>query len=198
MNKVFLQILILSSFFLSACATSKPKPLSREEYLQTTTREYTGFSQEEVISAAEEVLKLADGDDFIFSHTKNGFSATRNWSVYVVLAAAMGTDFWQFQAVPQGDIIKAEVIVSTSSSAISGAYMGNGIAAPMTIPAGSASVAGNALYDLFWSRLDYILGTSDKWRSCKEQAQLKKVGVIWGNDDGLCNSFNVKDMSPKE
>ena len=46
-------------------------------------RTYPQVSLEDVITAAEKVLRLADRD-FEFRHTTQGFVASRSWSIYLL------------------------------------------------------------------------------------------------------------------
>jgi hypothetical protein len=59
-----------------------------------------------------------------------------------------------------------------------------------------AMYEGTAIYDLFWARMAYLLGQRDMWMSCAESDARVKAGLVWGMNEALCNSFNVKDETP--
>lgn len=181
---------------LAGCAT-KPQ-MTREEYLQTTQREYQGKTADDVLKAAEELFVLADGDDFTFHHADDSMSATRPWLVYLVLAASMGTDNWlvQTKEVPGG--VKASAKVSTSMGSVAPMATTGGDWTATGMPGmGGNIVAGTAIYDVFWARMDYLLGRTDKWMTCAEADARVKAGTTWGQNEALCNGFNVKDAAPE-
>ena len=76
------------SIVLVGCA-SNPE-LTREEWLDIHNETYPDANAEEVISAAEEVLRTADPNDMRFTHREDGFLATRPFLYYFVLAATTG------------------------------------------------------------------------------------------------------------
>lgn len=183
---------------LTGCAVQPPKQLSRDEWIATTNRIYPDVDKDKLIAAAEKVLRLVDGDDFAIQHTNEGFNAVRNWTAYAVIAAASGTDYWNFTVAQTADGNRASLHVSTMSSAIMPMAVGgpDGGETVFSAPAQGAPIDGNLLYDVFWSRLDYLLGKSDKWLTCDDVATMRKSGPAWGNDDPICNSFNIKDLRP--
>ena len=81
---------------LSACAA--PPQLTREEYFAATTRVYEGVTPEEVFKAAERLMRLADGDDFLITHYREGMRAARPRSAFLVIAAANGVDHGDVRA----------------------------------------------------------------------------------------------------
>lgn len=186
------------ALLLVGCATTQPQ-LTRDEWKKITTREYASVTADEVLNAAEKVFRLADGDDFVVAHQDRSMVASRRWTVYLVLSAAMGTDYWRVDTVDADGKMRASAFVSTDM----------GLIAPMpttqagTYSAGSTPMAGSpvqgtAIYDVFWSRMDWMLGKRKDWMSCKEADALVKQKVVWGVNEALCNSFNIKDQSPVE
>lgn len=69
----------------------------------------------------------------------------------------------------------------------------NGDWAASTTPMAGTPVEGTAIYDVFWSRLDYLLGLRSDWMTCKMADEKVKEKIVWGANDAMCNSFNVKD-----
>lgn len=190
-------VIVLLSVMLSSCVSARP-PLSRDEWLRMTTRTYDNITKEQILAAAERVLRLADGNDFMVAHSDEGFVASRNWSVYLVLAASFGTDVWQLRAAEYGPAgTKVSVSVSTQVGAVGGVAAGPGAAAPMTTPAAGGAVNGPAVYEVFWARMDYLLGRSPVWMDCRAANHQVSTGVVWGDNSALCNSFNIKDDVPE-
>jgi len=189
-------LLCIAALVVAGCATNAP--LTRQEALQATTRTYAGVTQEQVIGAAERVLRLADGDDFAFAHRPDGFLASRGWSVYLVLGASVGADTWVLSTSTRPDgAVFASVEVGTSAAAVTPmATTTPGTWTAAALPAGATPVQGRAVYDLFWSRVDYLLGLRETWPTCKESDAAVSSGKTRGFNDALCNSFNVKDETP--
>ena len=191
MNNVFKCSLIATMLFAAGCAT-KPT-MTREAFLDATTRTYAK-SPDEILNAAQKVLQLADGDDFNFSHSEDGMAASRNWMIYLVFSAAFGNDVWQVKTTKQPDG-KTKVFVSASTNpGGTVAPLGNGVA---TLPgtAGNA-VQGTALYDLFYSRLEYLMGLNKEWITCRDSDQRIKAKKVWGLNEALC-SVTTKDIDPR-
>ena len=181
---------------VSGCATQKH--LTRDEYLQTTQRTYANKTPDDILRAAEKLFFLADGDDFTFHHTDDALVASRKWTVYLVLAASMGTDTWVINTDEQGGATKVSAMVSTQGGAVTPMPTTGGDWTAGSMPAGAYITQGTAIYDVFWARMDYLLGETDKWMTCKEADLRVKEGVVWGSNEALCNSFNLKDSLPEE
>lgn len=183
---------------LAGCMAHYPQ-MTREEWKQTTTRQYDGVKHDDVFNAAEKLFRLADGDDFIVAHQENSMNASRPWTVYLVLAASFGVDSWNVEARSDGEKTLASVFVSQS----------NGAAMPMpttqanTYSVGGGSgmgipIRGTAIYDVFWARMDWLLGKRKDWMTCKEADERVKANIVWGENHALCNKFNIKDIAPTE
>lgn len=183
------------AIFLVGCATPHPQ-LSREEWLSVTSRNYEGVTKEQVIGSAERLFRLADGDDFSIVHAEDGLYASRNWSAYVVIAAVTGTDYWQIKVTPDGNRIKASVQVNTQSQEVVPMATTNGAWTATTMPMAGSPVMGTAIYDVFWARMDYLLGKRSDWMNCRVADERVKQKVTWGTNEALCNSFNIKDETP--
>lgn len=182
---------------LAGCASNQPQ-MTRDEYLATAQRVYRDKTPDDVFHAAEKLFQLADGNDFQFHYTDDTMTASRRWSVYLVLAAAMGTDVWYVHTKPDGQGTKVSALVSTTSGAVAPMATTGGDWTAGSVPSGGSIVPGTAIYDVFWARMDYLLGKSDRWMTCKDADERLKSKAVWGTNEALCNSFNVKDQLPEE
>lgn len=181
---------------VAGCATNRPQ-LSRDEWLKTTTHVYQGVTKEQALEATEKLFRLADGDDFTFFHTEDGMTAVRKWSFYLVLAAGFGTDYWNIKAVPVDGGVKVTAAVSTQAQGIAPMpTTANNVYSAGTTPMAGSPVDGTAIYDVFWARLEYLLGKRTAWMTCKEADDRVSKGVTWGINEALCNSLNMKDTDP--
>lgn len=191
-------MVVLFASLLGGCAVQH-QPQTREEWLNTTTRSYGGLTKDQVLSATEKLFRLADGNDFIIVHTEEGIQATRPWTVYLVLAAAMGTDYWTVRASQSGDVVKISAQVNTQAQAVTPMPTTNsGTWTAGTMPMAGSPVVGTAIYDVFWARLDYLLGKTDEWMTCDKANKRVSDGITWGANECLCNSFNMKDELPEK
>lgn len=187
---------LTAALIMSGCA-APIKRMERDEFLAATSRIYRA-PKAQVLSAAEQVLKLADGDDVVFTHNREGFTAQRFWTVYLVLAASFGTDFWVLKTSEQGDLLLVELQVGTSAQAVAPMATTNPNTWTATsLPANAMPVTGPALYELFFARLDYMLGLRPDWPTCAWSDRRLSDKATYGGNEQLCNSFNMKDLTPK-
>lgn len=193
-TKVVAATTLLLPVLLAGCAT--PPPLTREEYLATVSRTYADVTPDQIFSATEKLMRLADGDDFQITHHAEGLRATRNWLAYAVIAMANGTDYWDVKATSSNAGTKVEVQVSTQSAGTSVVAGGRGTYAPLTTVSPGNPVMGTAIYDLFFARLEFLLGKRADWMSCAAADDRVKKKIVWGDNSPLCNSFNVNDDTP--
>lgn len=177
-------IILISILIFTGCVPKQPQ-LTRQQWINITSHTYTGITKEQAINAAEKVLRLADGDDFLIVHNESGFHASRNWVVYIVIGAAMGTDYWKIVVTEKREeSINVEVQISTQMNTIASAMEGR-------------PVNGTAIYDLFWSRFEYLIKKNNNWLTCKKADEKLDKKITWGLTEQLCNSFNVDDNVPE-
>lgn len=194
MNSYKVLAAALSLSGLAGCATP-PQP-SRAEYLAQVSRTYAQ-PKEKVLAAAEEVLRLADGNDFQIAHNSDGFTAQRNWLVYIVIGASAGVDYWVVKTTEKDGRTQVETQVGTSMSTIAPmATTTPGTYSATTLPAGALVVTGPALYEVFFARMDYMLGLRADWPTCKWSDDRVSSKATYGNNEALCNVFNMADKTP--
>ncbi len=194
------KILPLACFItalLAACATPRPS-LTRSEQINLVKRSYSDIDKETVIQAVEKLLLLTDRSDFEIAHTDEGFTATRSWTIYLVLSGAVGTDIWSVKATESEGFTDVSVSVYQQSSTLAATPTSSGSSASITtVPSGSVPIVNPALYYLFWSRMDYLLGKSEQWITCTEADEVLERAGAWGDYSVLCNGFNIEDTNPE-
>lgn len=188
---------VLLSCALAGCATQQP-PMTRDDYLKATQRVYADKTPEEVFAAAEKLFRLADGDDFTLTWSDDSLFASRRWSIYLVLAATFGTDSWIVKATPQPAGTRVNVAVSSTAAPVTPIPTTGGNMTAGTLPAMSNSIASTAIYDVFWARMDYLLGKRPDWMTCEQANKRVETKVTWGDNSALCNSFNMADTRPDQ
>ncbi len=169
---------------LSGCAIQPPNQLSRSEWVAESQRTYK-VTPDEVIEAAERVFKLSDGNDYRFQPHDNGIVATRGWSYYLVFAAGFGSTKWKIDTIekePGNTLAKADTSVQHSM-----------VFGPSS---GYDPIPGNAIYRIFWSRMDWMLGLRKDWPTCEQSERRLESGQDWGNLDQMCNSLNIDCSRP--
>jgi hypothetical protein len=181
-----------------AAGCAAPPRMTRDEAIAATSRTYAkGIAPEDVLRAAEEVFRLADGDDFTFHHTQDSLSATRNWLLYLIIGATTGTDHWAVKAQPGPDgTTRATVQLGTVSQDILPMAVSPALWIPGVMPASANPPLGRAVYDLFWDRVDYQLGLRETWVDCKQADARLAANRALGDNSSLCNSFNIADKPP--
>lgn len=194
MRKLLLMLFCI--VFASACANNT-NVLTREEALRATnekiaatTRIYENVKAEDVLIAVDKIFHLCDGSDFNLSHTKSAVTGSRQWMIYLVLNLVMGVDNWIVTADQIGDNVKVKVLVNSSATSMLVPLMGD------AMPDINSTIPGNALYAVFFNRLDYLLGKSTEWWDCETaEKKIKELGLN-GEIDPLC-SITVKDDKPE-
>jgi len=170
--------------------------MSRKDFLKTTSRIYEKTSKEEILSNVEKVLKLAD-NDFTFVHTEDGFIATRKFTIFLLIAASVGRDEWIIKVKEiEKDKFRISTLVSTSGSNVGG-YASSGDTGVVTSPTTKDYIQGNALYNLFYGRLDYFQKSSKTWITCDQFNKIMKTKKLWGKIEPLCQAFTIDDNSPE-
>lgn len=146
----------------AACATDRS--LSPTEYENVVTRTYP-VEPVEALAKARQIFELNDRSDYTFSYTDEyRLRAERKWFVYLVFWYADGLDTWEVSALP----------VSGGTAMRADARRDD-----MTVP-------GVAAYELFYARMDYLLGIGDQWVTCDDQYDRIADGVTWGRIGNLC------------
>ncbi|WP_300435571.1 hypothetical protein [Zoogloea sp.] len=196
MNTLLKCVLFGLVLSVTGCATQNRQQLTKDEWKTVTRHTFPGVTKDQATIAAERVLQLADGDDFAIVRDQDGLTAARNWSIYFVLGFVMGTDYWNVR-------VKQDDLGAHVSFAVGSQAQPSQIRAPARHPLDERPTVmgtmpeGTAIYDLFWSRMAYLLGQRDTWMSCAESDERVKAGKAWGMNEALCNSFNVKDETPE-
>lgn len=187
--------LILSAVLLAGCA-AKPQ-LTRDEWLAVTTRYYPDTTVDQALATAEKVLRLADGDDFEIMHQPQALYGVRKWSVYLVLAADFGTDYWNVQAIPENGGVRMTLQVTRQKAAIVPLSTTDGAFTAGALPGAGTPAKGTVTYALFWDRLSYLLGETVDWVDCGAvKARYIETGQAWGSDDYLCSTLTINDKHP--
>lgn len=167
MKKLLFLVLVLLISIVVGCAQKKPLTpeeiaAERERQIAATTRMYEGKTPEEVLLAAARVFRLAD-DDYSVSHLQNSIQAKRSWYHFFALALSSGTDDWTVTATEEGNGTK--VVTQCIHEFIQSRL-------------GKQVITNEGLYNLFYQRLEYLMGINQEWLTCKEAKAKYPNGFI--------------------
>ncbi|MDO9413882.1 MAG: hypothetical protein Q7T81_15040 [Pseudolabrys sp.] len=176
-------MLLAGALTLSACTGMDTTVNDRNEYLAVQTRLYKGEGRERLLQAAEAVVRASGNYEFEFG--LNGFSARKSYFVYGIVANASGREKWDFNTEANPGGLLATATVSDAGDIHGGLtvsrYEKIGVAAPV--------------YELFWARVDYVLGRRADWLSCAQAQAEKGAG---GSLYGLCGGLSGSEAIPPQ
>ncbi|GAB1254578.1 hypothetical protein [Desulfovibrio falkowii] len=189
---------VLAIFMVNGCAPQKPLTpeeiaAERARQMAMVTRVYPDKKPEEVLLASARIFSLAD-DDYTVSHSPTSIQAQRNWLIYLVISAAMGTDTWIVEVAPEGEGTRVVARHSGQAASVTGMAMptsnGGMSATAVTSPAMQNMTTQPAIYQLFFARLDHLMGKRADWVTCKDAGKLFTDGFL----DPFCTVAN--DRTP--
>ncbi len=173
-------ILILILIIFQSCAQKRPE-MSRVEWRNISTHEYRDNSKEEILIAAEKVIKAADPDDIKFARYDYGFTADRGWWYHMLITSLNGVNTFSFKVYKEKN---DQIIARLEMNAAFGTGVYNQI--PLsTVQEGY----GNFTYVVFWKRLNYELGLTKEWYTCKQALKDYDEGKLYFTDDPAYNPF---------
>lgn len=189
-NAYLIIALTISSLALSGCATIRPTPPKND----WGNRTYSGAQKKEIIDAAKEVIRLIDPSKTKIFDTADGFDAQRAKVSYYVIESGLDIFKFKFVAIESKDSIQTTFDVDEIISRASFKTLGM----PVT---NTGKPENRYVYDLFYSRVDYLLGKNEKWHNCKDainkipagiekSESIEKIGL-----SSFCGRF-VEDVVP--
>lgn len=181
-------VIVVAGMTLAAC--QQQRMITQLEYDDSTLHEFPGFTVDQVTKASRQVLTLLDGEDFKMEDTRIGFVGRREWFNFALIAAEGGTDQWEFRVGQDQGITKARIEVTrTGSGGMITPFGGGYYNQPQTI------FNGVAVYELFWARVDYMLGRVPAWTTCEMMRSRIRAKATWGDLSAMCEGNN-KDDTP--
>jgi hypothetical protein len=186
--------LALGATLLAGCATPRPA-MTEAELEQVVARRYPGIHAPDVLAAATRLWRLADGDDFRITPGDNTLVAERPWTFHSQMVRTVGDDTWTLTVSEADGATTARLSLVTYKRSTTVSSFGM-TPTTQTTPRFGGTVKGTAIYDIFWARLDHLLGVRADWMSCAEANARVSAGDTWGNNDALCAGYSFKDAAP--
>ncbi|MCL6272322.1 hypothetical protein M3P05_20610 [Sansalvadorimonas sp. 2012CJ34-2] len=139
-------------------------------------RTYEGIEKNKIIDAAREVIRLSDPDEIKFENTLDGFNAERIQLSYMVVATNQDYFKYQFVTREQGNKVQARIDIEENIMKANVLTLGM-----PTFDIGKPETS--YVYNLFYSRMDYLLGLKDNWYTCKDA--ISKIKAKFGKADNV-------------
>ena len=164
-------ILLIGSAGLSSCAPEQRQPISQEpERVKAHTRDYPGITPEQVLKASEKIFQLADGNDMKIKRGSSVLEVKRSLNSLVYRSS------WERWTVETREEDGATYVTVSAEFDKEGSIV---------YPRGVGA------YNLFFARLDYMLGASKNWMTCTQYEVRLLRDPTWGHDDRfLCDHAN--------
>lgn len=170
---------VLAAIALTGCQTRPP--MSRADYLGMTTRVLPGITVDQAYAVLEGVFQASRPGDFEFQHSDAGMQASTRHGIF-----AGPPHVWSLTVQPVAGGVRVQASVSGSAPA---GLLPVATTGGMGLAAGTASgvpVAGTSIYDLFFARVDYMMGKRADWVTCRQQLDRVLSNVVWGQNEALC------------
>ncbi len=170
-------------FILLAIAGCGKKTMLPDELSKLTTRVYPNHSTQDIHNASSDLFFLADDRAFLHTHTPDKFTAIRHHSLDIGLTFVEAKDTWNIGTKKTSLGTLVTVDTRSDESWINGKTK-------------TQKPEGPATYEQFWNRLDYLLGQSKYWMTCRDLTNEYLDDETWGDTWWLCSE--VKDRIPPE
>lgn len=144
--------IILFSLVLAGCMPKRD--MSREDWLQMSTRTFPNTTTEQVYKTSETVLRLSDPSDVMFSHTEDKMLGQRRFMIYSILSATVGKYDFDFTARQDGKGVVAKVNIYGEMQNMLG-------------PVIRYHYQWREAYDAYFDRMEALL-YGKPWRICQE------------------------------
>lgn len=141
---------------------------------ELTIRSYDNFSKDEVLNAAKKIFLLADREDFIIDSYRNELNVTRFKAAHYGYKMDIVIDKFYLRAYADHNKTTAELTITRSYGP----------------DEEDTKLLAKSAHNLFWDRLEYLLGANKSWTTCTEH-RLK-----FGYESSLCDFLDVRNSMP--
>lgn len=167
-------IVFIMSFF-SGCSFTNVTFTSNE--VKTSKKIYKDISKDAILEASKKIFILANKKEFIIDSYRNRIEVSRVLFENKIYNVDLYLDKWIVEVYQ----FENETRVELSLVRTDGVEQVKNISIPEDV------------FDLFWTRLDFLLGLNNNWEDCRSY-QFKRVIF----DTTLCNKFFFSDAPEKK
>lgn len=195
MSVIRISLCLIAVYFVSACSPFKSytpqEPLSRSQYLELVSREYSGVSEKEVWKALEQVVATISLAEMKVTYSENSIEAFRNGKgyTYTYIGKLRPNEHGNLELI--FDVRYGERTASISPVFVggNGGMFGSGVGFG-TDKGGMVTNQVNyrATYKPLFERLEYFLGLSDYYPTCDSIKERQKSGELTGSAGAICHS----------
>ena len=165
---------------LPACST---RVMTAEEVSKVSSKTYPSVPPQTILLAVSDLFFLADDKVFHRSVNPSQIVATRTHSLDLGFKLAQAKDTWKVTTQHVEEGTKVTLDIKSEESWLTGKPR-------VQTPNGPAA------YTQFWNRLDYLLGESSNWMSCRDLENEYLEDRTWGDVWWLCSE--LQDRLPPE
>lgn len=143
---------------------------------ELTIRKYDKYTKDHILNQAKKVFILADDDDFIIDSYRNELNVTRAKAAFYGYKMDLVFDEYYLKAYKDGNKTTAELTITRSYG----------------MDKTNKKYLGKSAHNLFWDRLDYLLGEKTRWIGCTEHR------LLFGLEGSLCDVLSNKNTKPSK
>lgn len=161
--------LISVTILFSACNSYKifnNDNKTTNEDIYVTKREYANISKDAIFEAAKKLFILADSKEFRIDAYRDRLQVSKTKMNYYLFFPNTTADFWVLSVDEKDNISKAKLKLYQVTN----------------FEEDSKRYIDSNVHNLFWNRLEYMLGLTNAWKSCK---------TTWDLEDALCDSISL-------
>ncbi|QKJ22905.1 hypothetical protein [Poseidonibacter lekithochrous] len=163
-RKFFINILFfLVMIIFTGCSTSLYEQSSEKEY--TSTREYKDISKDAIFEAAKRVFLIsAYGEGkFLLDSYRNNLFVTKSRVSYNLFSSALYEDNWDLNIKEIDNVSKVRLTLKRTTN----------------LNEKESVFLDKKTHNIFWDRVDYLLGYKDEWNSCNKTFVYQKADFIY-------------------
>lgn len=168
-------IYLIFIIFFTACSTTSPNKETIKEIENFTKKEYKDISKDAIFEASKKLFLLADKKEFRIDSYRDHLEVSKTKMSHFFLYPVTHEDRWNLSIDEKDNtsFAKLELIRITDFNEEKIEYL------------------SKYNHELFWSRLDYLLGLSDEWLICDSVKNVR--GTLCDSIDMYTKSYPTKD-----
>ena len=182
LNFLKISFLLIMFVFITGCGSTNHLTIAEQIAKNEKEKEMSKYffndvNKIQVAGAIEKVLRLSDGNDYSISYQESKIDVKRTSVIYLVFYAGIKNDRWEIFLEEKNNGVYVSIKTYVSSQEMVAVFP-------------EREIVKGDLYNLFFNRIEYILGRNTKWQSCEEVEKLNP------NIDYSLLCFMATDTNP--